>query len=86
MQAQQKSAGWAIGLRLAGLALPIASAGAIHLLLGLTHLGPLHTATPVEFLLALSGFACASAGVTLLVHGIHIFDQIEISDRWATRR
>ena len=38
------------------------------------------------YLLALVAFCCASAGSALLVVGHHLFDEVQISERWATRQ
>lgn len=44
-----------------------------------------HEATAFELLLAAIGFLCASAGSILVTQGGHIFDKVEISQRWRTR-
>ncbi len=40
---------------------------------------------PIVYLLALLVFACGSAGAALLVHGHHLFDRVQISERWIAR-
>ncbi|KQM47216.1 hypothetical protein ASE69_14410 [Sphingomonas sp. Leaf208] len=46
-------------------------------------LARLHPATdPLAFLLAMTGFVCASAGAMLVVVGGHIYDPVRISARW----
>ena len=40
---------------------------------------------PLVYLLALITFLCGSAGSALLVHGHHLFDKIEVSERWRKR-
>ena len=37
---------------------------------------------PSVYLFALIAFVCASAGGALLIHGHHLFDTVEISERW----
>lgn len=41
--------------------------------------------TIIEFAAAATGFLCFSAGGALTALGKHIFDQVEISERWASR-
>ena len=41
--------------------------------------------TLIEFATAALGFLCFSAGGALTTLGEHIFDQVEISERWARR-
>ena len=74
-----------IGLRLAGLALLGIAGMAIYWLFGSIHSGGLHTAKPIEYLLAFVSFASASAGGVLLSFGTHIFDEVEVSERWKPR-
>ena len=40
---------------------------------------------PLSFLFAALGFLCGSAGGALLTLGHHLFDEVEVSQRWATR-
>jgi hypothetical protein len=40
---------------------------------------------PLEYLLAVVTFVCASAGSAMTVMGHHLFDQVEVSSRWARR-
>lgn len=44
-----------------------------------------HDPTFVECAAAATGFLCFSVGATLASLGDHIFDQVEISERWARR-
>ena len=37
---------------------------------------------PLVYGLALVAFVCGSAGCALLVHGRHLFDRVEVSERW----
>lgn len=74
-----------IGLRLAGIALLGIAAVAIYWLSGSVHSGGLHAAKPIEYLLAIVSFASASAGGVLLSYGTHIFDEVEVSERWRPR-
>ena len=39
----------------------------------------------LAFALATLGFICASAGSALLTIGHHIFDEVEVSERWRSR-
>lgn len=74
-----------LGLRLGGVALCGVSWLAIRTLVH-TRLAP-WPASPglMAFGLAAVGFICASAGAALLSIGHHIFDEIEIGERWRTR-
>jgi 4-amino-4-deoxy-L-arabinose transferase-like glycosyltransferase len=74
------------GLRLAGLGLLAVSAFAVIHLYHLEHAGPAHEGTPAEFLVAAVAFFAASGGLALFALGIHIFDKVEISARWAPIR
>lgn len=74
-----------IGLRLTGLALLGIAGVAIYWLFGSVHSGGLHAAKPIEYLLAFVSFASASAGGVLLSFGTHIFDEVEVSERWKPR-
>lgn len=38
---------------------------------------------PLEYLLALVAFVCASAGSALTLMGHHLFDKIQVTARWA---
>lgn len=40
---------------------------------------------PIVYLWALIAFMCGSAGAASLVHGAHLFDQVERSHRWISR-
>jgi hypothetical protein len=40
---------------------------------------------PIVYLLAMIAFVCGSAGCALLVHGHHLFDKIQVSERWRRR-
>ena len=42
--------------------------------------------TPLDFAAATTGFFCFSSGAGLISLGAHIFDQVQVSGRWATRR
>jgi hypothetical protein len=37
---------------------------------------------PLEYLLALVTFVCASVGSAMTIMGHHLFDQVEVSSRW----
>lgn len=73
-----------IGLRLAGLGLLALAAFAARHLYHMAHIGPVHEGTPAEFVVAAMAFFTASSGGILLALGIHIFDKVEISARWAS--
>ena len=77
--------GWAgLALRVAGAAL--LSGSAIVLSYLFDRFGGARGAPGAfELLLALIGFASASAGSAMLLLGAHLFDEIEISARWAHR-
>ena len=74
-----------IGLRLSGLALIGLAAAALYRMYGLIHSGGHWFGMLPGYLLALIGFVGASGGCVLLFLGTHIFDEIEISDRWQPR-
>ncbi len=40
---------------------------------------------PRAYLLGLIAFVCGSAGCALLVHGHHLFDPVDVADRWKPR-
>jgi hypothetical protein len=72
------------GLRQLGVVLLFAAyAAAKHLLaIGHNH----HGAEPSSvYLLALLAFVCGSVGSALLVLGHHLFDKIEVPERWRKR-
>lgn len=74
-----------IGLRLCGTASCGISYLAIHSLMAL-RLGDGQVPEGVlPWFLATVGFLCASGGAMLLCLGHHIFDQVEISERWRTK-
>ena len=74
-----------LAIRVAGLSLLPLGALAIATLYRSAHSGPVHDATTLEFAEAASGFLCLSLGSLLLTLGSHIFDQVEVSARWASR-
>jgi dihydrofolate reductase len=41
--------------------------------------------TPLELVVGMTMFASVSLGTSALVLGRHLFDQVEISERWARR-
>ena len=73
-------------LRLGGLALLCAAVSAGYLCTQLVRSGGPHPATVVELLLSLGMFICMSGGLLLLTMGVHVFDEVEISERWRPRR
>ncbi|RVT93266.1 hypothetical protein [Sphingomonas crocodyli] len=71
-----------MGLRLGGAALVTAGVFALGRAEALEKLGPLHPGIE-EYVLAAIGFLALSAGAMLLIMGIHIFDRVPLSSRWA---
>lgn len=49
------------------------------------NLGRHHDPTFVELIAAGAGFLCFSAGAALATLGAHLFDQVELSERWVRR-
>lgn len=73
------------GLRFAGLVLLAVAFLAIRYLVDLVPPHSSHEATWIELALAAVGFLGASLGGILVTLGAHIFDKVEISERWRTR-
>lgn len=44
-----------------------------------------HDATPLEMLIGMLMFAAGSLGAATLALGKHVFDKVQVSERWATR-
>jgi len=75
-----------IGLRLGGAALCGLAWLAFRELAAL-HPSRIHADPGVgALLLAAAGFLCASLGAVLIAQGRHIFDSVEVSERWRTTR
>ncbi|WP_332819680.1 hypothetical protein [Sphingopyxis sp.] len=75
-----------IGLRLGGAALCGLAWLAFRELAAL-HLSRIHADPGAgALLLAAAGFLCASLGAVLITQGRHIFDSVEVSERWRTAR
>jgi hypothetical protein len=74
-----------IGLRLGGAMLGGASSLALRKLASLHLSGPHPDPSIGALLLAVAAFLCASLGSILLTQGRHIFDPIELGERWRTR-
>lgn len=72
-------------LRASGLLLLALGALAMRYLFHMVHVLPGHEASPAEMGLAMIGFMSLSAGAALISLGAHIFDEVEISARWARR-
>lgn len=70
---------------MAGLLLLPVGVVAIETLYRQVHAGPLHDATAWEVLLATGSFVCLSLGSAFLALGAQIFDEVEVSARWASR-
>jgi len=66
-------------LRLAGLAALAASGEAIRLL------ASNHDATPLAFACAAVAFLGATSGWALLLLGHHLFDSVQVSQRWCSQ-
>ena len=69
------------GLRPLGVVLLLAAYAAARHLIAIGYAPP-GDAPPIVYILALVAFLCASAGGALLIHGHHLLDRIEISERW----
>ncbi|WP_404714081.1 hypothetical protein [Sphingomonas sp. MMS24-J13] len=73
---------WAnLPLRLVGAVTLVVSAA----LWSLLFRTPTRSPDAIAFLLALLAFASLSAGSAMLVLGQHLFDQVELSQRWTRR-
>jgi len=44
-----------------------------------------HDATPLEMIIGMAMFAAGSLGAAALILGKHIFDKVQVSERWAIR-
>ena len=77
--------GWPIdiGLRLAGLAAVAIALVSFHALARLHGAAPHAAPTAVQYMLAALGCVGTSGGGALLILGHHIFDEVELSERWA---
>jgi hypothetical protein len=74
-----------LAIRVTGLAMLPIGALAVEGLYRRVHITPLHSATALEFGLAAAGFLLLSIGSALLALGGQIFDEVEVSSRWATQ-
>lgn len=72
-------------LRAFGLLLLALGVLATRYLFHMVHMLPRHEASPAEMGLAAISFMSLSAGAALTSLGAHIFDEVEISARWARR-
>jgi hypothetical protein len=72
-------------LRVIGLGLITLALAAVRHLYAMVHVPPMHEGSPAEMAMGAVAFLSASAGATLAALGIHIFDEVEISPRWAPR-
>ncbi|TZG29353.1 hypothetical protein [Sphingomonas montanisoli] len=72
-----------LGIRIGGAALVTIGVLAIGRAEALEEVGPLHPGVQ-EYLMAAIGFLALSTGAMLLILGIHIFDRVRISSRWAS--
>lgn len=71
-------------LRVVGLLALLTSWRACAWLRALLHRNPSDHSV-IVYLLALAAFCCASAGAALLFVGHHLFDKVQISERWVRR-
>jgi hypothetical protein len=85
MQHRHQGRSTDLGLRLSGAALCGVTWLAIRTLFHM-RMAP-WPASPgtLAYALAVIGFVCGSAGAALLTLGRHIFDEVEIGERWRTR-
>ena len=72
-------------LRAAGLGLLACSWLLMRWLFRSSEVNYRHASTLVQMAAAAVGFVCFSAGATLASIGQHVFDQVEVSTRWARR-
>lgn len=70
-------------LRVTGVALLACCWMLMNWLFHSANIGQHHDPSFIEFLAATVGFLCFSGGASLTALGAHIFDQVEISQRWA---
>jgi hypothetical protein len=73
-------------LRIAGLALLASCWAAMHWLVQSVHAGPRHQASLLELAAAAIGFVTLTIGAGLAWLGAHVFDRVQVSERWASRR
>lgn len=71
-----------LAIRAIGLALLGGAAAAGRALVAIVQADPLAARSPLAWLLAAATFCCLSLGAALLVLGAHIFDEVEVSERW----
>src|ERR1017187_8078482 len=77
---ERPASGWLI--RCGGIALIAIAVLAFAELWQLWHFATPQAATPLALLLAFIGFASASAGCIMASLGRHLFDRIELPNRW----
>lgn len=75
-----------IGMRAGGVALCGAAWLAVRTLAHLRFPSLPASPGPLAFALAFAGFVTASAGTAMLALGHHLFDQVEVSERWRPHR
>jgi apolipoprotein N-acyltransferase len=76
---------WNVGLRLLGVVLIGLAAGSVWWLYMRVHAEGAGPVALFNFLLGLVAFVGASSGSALLLLGTHIFDEVEVSERWRIR-
>ena len=72
-------------LRVLGLGLMALAVIAVRHLYAMVHVPPTHEGSPAEMAVGAVAFLSASLGATLTFLGTHIFDEVELSPRWAPR-
>jgi hypothetical protein len=72
-----------LGIRLVGLLLLLFCAALMLQLSRMVHVAPGHEATASELGMAAIGFMSFSMGSALTALGARIFDEVEVSQRWA---
>jgi len=70
-------------LRVLGLLLMAVAALGLRHLSCIMHVAMRHAATPAELGIAGIGFMDLSTGAVLIFLGIHIFDEVPVSERWS---
>lgn len=73
-----------LSVRLAGSIMLGCAGLMLRWLVGSVHLHPQHDAAALEAFAAAAGFLCLGGGALLTVLGHHVFDRVEIAERWAS--
>ena len=76
-----------LGLRALGLGGCALSYFSIHQLMAMPAADPAHWSPGfLAYMLTATGFLCASAGSGMVALGAHLFDKVEVSERWRAGR